>query len=72
MVVRLTCPPQLRARPQPTVSTLGSWDEVEQAASGAGLSFAYDAVLEPVERDGDLFAPTLILHQDLPVGRDAA
>lgn len=58
----------LRARPRPTVSTPVSWDEVEAAAGGAELSFTFDQVLERVERDGDRFAPTLTLEQQLPVG----
>ena len=58
----------LRARPRPTVSTPVSWDEIEAATGGAELSFTFDAVLERVERLGDLFAPTATLHQELPVG----
>jgi bifunctional non-homologous end joining protein LigD len=48
----------LRARPEPTVSTPISWDEVQRCASGgdpAALRFVAADVLERVERDGDLF-----------------
>ena len=58
----------LRARPRPTVSTPVSWDEVEQAAGGAELSFTFDVVLQRVEQLGDLFGPTTTLRQQLPVG----
>src|SRR5205823_12517804 len=54
------CVYSLRARERPTVSTPVRWDEVE-AAHAAGdadaLTFDAAAVLERVERDGDLFAP---------------
>jgi bifunctional non-homologous end joining protein LigD len=56
----------LRARPRPTVSTPVSWDEVEDAAGGAPLSFEAADVLERVGRLGDLFADTLTLEQQLP------
>jgi bifunctional non-homologous end joining protein LigD len=59
----------LRARERPTVSTPVSWAEVEAVAeSGDGSSLVFEAadVLERVERDGDLFAPVLELHQTLP------
>jgi bifunctional non-homologous end joining protein LigD len=59
----------LRARERPTVSTPVTWGEVEQAAerSDAGLLvFEADAVLERLERHGDLFAPVLELQQELP------
>jgi bifunctional non-homologous end joining protein LigD len=56
----------LRARPRPTVSTPVTWDEVEAAADGGGLSFEAPVVLERVEEHGDLFAPTLTVKQKLP------
>jgi bifunctional non-homologous end joining protein LigD len=56
----------LRARPQPTVSTPVTWDEVDAAASGAPLSFTAGQVLERVAEHGDLFAPTLTVEQELP------
>ena len=56
----------LRARPEPTVSTPVSWDEVDAAAGGAPLSFTAPEVLERVADLGDLFAPTATLEQHLP------
>jgi bifunctional non-homologous end joining protein LigD len=53
-------PYSLRARPQPTVSTPVTWDEVEQCARHGDperLRFAAPEVLERVEAHGDLFAP---------------
>ena len=59
-------PYSLRARPEPTVSTPLTWDEVEAGARGAGLVFLADEVIERVETLGDLFAPTTSLEQMLP------
>ena len=60
-------PYSLRARPEPTVSTPVSWDEVESAAAGdLELRFEADDVLERVEEHGDLFAPVLTTEQHLP------
>lgn len=56
----------LRARPEPTVSTPVTWDEVDDAASGAPLSFEAPEVLRRVDAHGDLFAPALELEQELP------
>jgi bifunctional non-homologous end joining protein LigD len=59
----------LRARERPTASTPVTWEEVEAAAdSGDGrpLVFEAGAVLERIERHGDLFAPVLELEQELP------
>jgi bifunctional non-homologous end joining protein LigD len=59
----------LRARERPTVSTPLTWDEVEAATDsgdGSALVFEADAVLERIERHGDLFAPVLELQQELP------
>ena len=54
----------LRARERPTVSTPVTWDEV--ADSSVELSFESDAVLDRIDRHGDLFAPVLSLEQELP------
>jgi bifunctional non-homologous end joining protein LigD len=56
-------PYSLRAAPEPYVSTPVTWDEIE---SNADLEFGPDDVLERVERDGDLLAPMLELHPELP------
>ncbi len=63
------CAYSLRARARPTVSTPLRWQEVEQAAAGgdpAALVFEAGAVLERVQRHGDLFAPVLDQRQRLP------
>jgi len=50
----------LRARPQPTVSTPVSWDEVAEAAERrTRLVFTADDVLARIDEYGDLFAPLL-------------
>jgi bifunctional non-homologous end joining protein LigD len=49
----------LRARPQPTVSTPVSWDEVEACKRAADLVFTADQVIERVDASGDLFAAAL-------------
>jgi bifunctional non-homologous end joining protein LigD len=59
----------LRAKERPTVSTPVSWEEVEAASrrrSGKVLTFEHGDVLERVEREGDLFAPVLVMRQALP------
>jgi bifunctional non-homologous end joining protein LigD len=56
----------LRARPQPTVSTPVTWDEVAAAAEGEPLAFEAQEVLARVDDHGDLFADTLRLEQELP------
>jgi bifunctional non-homologous end joining protein LigD len=59
----------LRARERPTVSTPLLWEEVERCAERGDpelLAFEAAAVLERVERHGDLFAPVLELEQELP------
>lgn len=63
------CAYSLRAREHPTASTPLSWDEVEaacEAGDADALRFDADAVLERVQRRGDLFAPALELEQELP------
>lgn len=63
-------PYSLRARPEPTVSTPVTWDEVEACADGsAELRFLSDDVLDRVERLGDVFGPVLSVQQELPVPR---
>lgn len=60
-------PYSLRARPEPTVSTPVSWDEVESCADGElELRFEAPDVLARIEEHGDLFAPVLELSQKLP------
>ncbi|HMG40576.1 MAG TPA: non-homologous end-joining DNA ligase [Acidimicrobiales bacterium] len=57
----------LRARPQPTVSTPLSWDEVEAGSSGKDpLVFLMADVLARVDAHGDLFAPVATMEQHLP------
>ncbi|HEX7277909.1 MAG TPA: hypothetical protein VF244_11085, partial [Acidimicrobiales bacterium] len=59
----------LRARPQPTVSTPVTWDEVAAAADSGDadrLVFDAPAVLDRLAEHGDLFAPVLELEQHLP------
>ena len=59
----------LRARETPTVSTPVTWPEVERAA-GEGdpglLVFDWQAAIERIERQGDLFEPVLKVRQRLP------
>lgn len=60
-------PYSLRARPEPTVSTPVSWDEVEACVEGeAELVFRSDDVLARVDELGDLFADVLTVEQQLP------
>jgi bifunctional non-homologous end joining protein LigD len=49
----------LRARPEQTVSTPVTWDEVEACAAPEDLVFRTADVLDRVETHGDLFAPLL-------------
>ncbi len=61
----------LRARARPTASTPLSWEEVEECAEREDpdlLVFEAKDVLDRVEGHGDLFAPVLELHQELPDG----
>ena len=60
-------PYSLRARPEPTVSTPVTWDEIEACAGGdVELRFTADDVLERVEEHGDLFADVLSVVQSIP------
>lgn len=59
----------LRAKERPTVSTPLTWDEVASGLRSGDedrLAFDSDAVLERIERHGDLFEPVLKLRQRLP------
>jgi bifunctional non-homologous end joining protein LigD len=49
-------PYSLRARPEPTVSTPITWDEVRACRSPADLVFLAPEVLNRTERAGDLLA----------------
>lgn len=60
------CVYSLRARPEPTVSTPVTWDEVAGAAEGAPLRFEVNDVLARVDEHGDLFAAVLTERQHLP------
>jgi bifunctional non-homologous end joining protein LigD len=63
------CVYSLRARSHPTVSTPLEWDEVEATTAHRDperLLFDWAAVLDRVERLGDLFEPVLKLRQKLP------
>jgi bifunctional non-homologous end joining protein LigD len=63
------CVYSLRAKDRPTVSTPVSWKEVEQCLKKKDpdvLVFTSDQTLARVEKDGDLFEPTLKLKQKLP------
>jgi len=63
------CVYSLRARPRPTVSAPVTWEEVEEAASGAPLGFEAGEVLDRVEAHGDLFADAATVVQHLPPPR---
>lgn len=61
-------PYSLRARPEPTVSTPVTWDEVAECAGGSlDLTFRASDVLDRVDRHGDLFAEVLTVVQSLPL-----
>ncbi|MBC7835531.1 MAG: ATP-dependent DNA ligase [Phycisphaerales bacterium] len=63
------CAYTLRAHARPTVSTPVTWDEIEEAIKRRkpeSLVFEAPAVLERVDRLGDLFEPVLTQRQRLP------
>ncbi|HEX6488904.1 MAG TPA: non-homologous end-joining DNA ligase [Candidatus Dormibacteraeota bacterium] len=63
----------LRARAHPTVSTPVTWDEVESCLNSgdpADLVFEAEAVLDRVDKQGDLFASVTKLKQKLPKDLD--
>jgi bifunctional non-homologous end joining protein LigD len=65
------CVYSLRNRPEGTVSTPVSWDEVDDVAgmsrtNGDALSFATSDVVARVEELGDLYEDALTLQQALP------
>ena len=64
-------PYSMRAKDRPTVSTPLSWDEVADGADGEPLVFEAGDVLERTDEYGDLFADTLTLEQELPVGGES-
>ena len=60
-------PYSLRARPNPTVSTPVTWDEVDECASQRSeLRFESGEVLARLDELGDLFEPVLTMVQQLP------
>ena len=63
------CVYSLRAKDRPTASTPVTWDEVEKCLKKGDaelLSFEAPAVLERIDKHGDLFAPVLELEQEVP------
>ncbi len=61
-------PYSLRARPEPTVSTPVTWDEVTACADGdLDLKYRASDVLDRVAQHGDLFADVLTTAQQLPL-----
>lgn len=59
----------MRALDHPSVSTPVTWDELEHAlerGDGDALRFGPEQVLQRLERRGDLMAPLLEVHQELP------
>lgn len=65
-------PYSLRGRPEPTVSTPISWDEVARCREPEDLVFGVDDVIERVSRDGDLFGAVLGERYRLPARPRAA
>ena len=63
-------PYSLRGKDRPSVSTPLTWDEVADGGDGEVLGYDTDDVLARVEAFGDLFADTVTLQQELPVGQE--
>jgi bifunctional non-homologous end joining protein LigD len=65
----IVAPYSLRANDPPTASVPLRWDEVEEAVESqdaGSLVLSPEAMLERLERQGDLWAPAASLRQDLP------
>ena len=65
----IVAPYSLRGRDRPVVSAPLHWDEVRaavDAGDAAALEFEAGAMLERVEREGDVWAPVAELRQALP------
>ena len=63
------CAYSLRARPEPTVSTPLTWDEIDDAATARdadALRFDLDQVRARVDAGGDRFAKVVTHRQELP------
>src|SRR5688500_2348944 len=60
------CVNSLRARGRQTVCARVTWEEVETAEGPEDLRFEASAVLERVEKHGDLYAHVLELEQRMP------
>jgi bifunctional non-homologous end joining protein LigD len=63
------CAYSLRARPEPTVSTPVTWDEVSDALDAGdpdALKFRYSDIPSRIGKHGDLMEPVLELQQELP------
>jgi bifunctional non-homologous end joining protein LigD len=63
------CPYSLRARPEPTVSTPITWDEIESTLKSKKpdrLTFRAPDAIKRTGKIGDLFSPVLTLKQKLP------
>jgi bifunctional non-homologous end joining protein LigD len=61
-------PYSMRGMDRPTVSTPLTWDEVADGVGGEVLGFETAEVLARVDELGDLFADTVVLRQELPIG----
>ncbi|MGK2933473.1 MAG: DNA ligase D [Solirubrobacterales bacterium] len=63
------CAYSMRARPEPSVSTPVTWEEVESAVDAGDadrLRFGPDEVLTRIDEKGDVFADLLVIEQELP------
>ncbi|MFE2987219.1 non-homologous end-joining DNA ligase [Streptomyces sp. NPDC059262] len=56
-------PYTLRARPEPTVSTPVTWEEVEACTDARELMFLADDIAPRLERHGDLLGPLINLNR---------